>query len=196
MAFHSREELAAIGFQTLGDNVSISRKASIYGAPNIRLGSNVRIDDFCILSAGSGGITIGSFIHIAAYSSIVGHEKVELSDFSNLSARVSIYSSSDDFSGNWMTNPTVPPEFTGVTHAPVFIGRHVIIGAGSLVLPGAILENGVAVGGLSLVRGRCLEFGIYSGVPARRKSERKRNLLELEKRLLASLDRTDQSIET
>ena len=52
-----------------------------------------------------------------------------------------------------MTNPTVPSEFTNVHHAEVNIGRHVIkIGAGSIVLPGVTLEEGVAVGVLSLIR--------------------------------------------
>lgn len=196
MSFYSIEELAGIGFRSLGKNVRISRKAAIYGAESICIGNNVRIDDFCILSAGGGGISIGSFIHIAAYSSIIGKEKVELLDFSGISSRVSIYSSSDDFSGKWMTGPTIPNNFTGVTHAPVFIGRHVIIGAGSVVLPGAILEDGVAVGSLSLVKGRCLEFGVYSGTPVKRTKERKRSLLELEKVFLASLDCPGQPIET
>lgn len=191
MSFYSSKELAKIGFRALGENVKISRKASIYGAENICIGNNVRIDDFCILSAGSKGISLGSFIHVAAYSSIIGQEKVELSDFSGLSARVSIYSSSDDYSGKWMTNPTISDDFTCVTHAPVFIGRHVIIGAGSVILPGAILEDGVAVGSLSLVKGRCLRFGVYFGSPAKRISGRKENLLELETRFLASLNHSD-----
>ena len=183
MSFLSDKELSDLSFESIGENVKISHKASIYGAEKISLGNNVRIDDFCILSAGQGGILIGSFIHIAAYSSIIGKARIELKNFSNISARVSIYSSSDDFTGQWMTNPTVPENFTGVEHAPVLIGKHVIVGAGSVILPGAILEAGVAVGALSLVKGRCLEFGVYVGSPARRVSERKRHLLELEQQL-------------
>ena len=188
MSFLSDTEISALGFESTGRNVKISNKASIYCAEKIVLGDNVRIDDFCILSAGAGGIYMGSFIHIAAYSSLIGRERIQLMDFSGLSSRVSVYSSSDKYTGNWMTNPTVPEDFTGVQHKPVIIGRHVIIGPGSVILPGAILEDGVAVGALSLVRGRCREFGLYSGIPAKRISERKRNLLELEKKLLASIE--------
>jgi dTDP-4-amino-4,6-dideoxy-D-glucose acyltransferase len=187
MSFLSDAELFDLGFAALGENVKISRKASIYGAGQISIGNNVRVDDFCILSAGVGGIWLGSFIHIAAYSSLIGKERIELRDFSGLSARVLVYSSSDDYSGRWMTNPTVPDEFTGVKHAPVTLGRHVIIGAGAVILPGTILEDGVAVGALSLINGRCHEFGVYFGAPARRVSERKRNLLSLEGALLTSL---------
>ncbi|MFP1454295.1 acyltransferase [Escherichia coli] len=95
----------------------------------------MRIDDFCVFSAGKGGIYIGNYIHIAVYSSLIGSEKIVLSDYSNISSRVSIYSSNDDYSGRFMSNPMIPAEFTNVTHAPVIIGKHVIIGSGSIVLP-------------------------------------------------------------
>ena len=83
-----------------------------------------------------------------------------------------------------MTNPLVPAEFTNVTNADVSVGRHVIIGSGSVVLPGVTLEEGVAVGALSLVTKKCQSFGIYSGVPAKRIKERKRDFLELERKFL------------
>ena len=57
------------------------------------------------------------------------------------------------------------------------IGQHAIVGAGSVILPGATLEDGVAVGALSLIKWACREFGVYFGAPAKRVSERKRNLL-------------------
>jgi dTDP-4-amino-4,6-dideoxy-D-glucose acyltransferase len=161
----------------------LSDKASYYNCKNIQIGNNVRIDDFCVLSAGEGGIVIGNYIHIAVYCSIIGSETVTLEDFSGLSARVSIYSSSDDYSGLAMTNPMVPQEYTNVRNAAVKIGRHVIIGAGSVVLPGIHLEEGVAIGALSLVKKDCRAFGVYIGVPAKRISDRQRNLLELETRL-------------
>ena len=183
MAYYSQDELRALGLKDFGERVRISRKASIYGAAGITLGSDVRIDDFCVLSAGTDGMHLGSNIHVAVFCSLIGRARIELGDFTNLSSRVSIYSSSDDYSGEHMTNPTVPSELTGVEHARVVIGRHVIIGAGSVILPGAILEEGVAVGALSLVRGRCEAFGIYAGVPVRRLRARKRRLLELERQL-------------
>ena len=88
-----------------------------------------------------------------------------------------------------MTNPTVPQAYTGVTHADVFLGRHVIVGSGSVILPGVTLGEGVAVGALSLVHKNCEAFGIYSGNPVRRISDRKRDLLELEREFMASVGR-------
>jgi hypothetical protein len=48
------------------------------------------------------------------------------------------------------------------------------------------LEDGVAAGALSLIREDCAAFGIYAGSPGQR-SERRRDLLELERRFMASL---------
>lgn len=186
MAILDREGIEALGFAFVGDNVHISDRASFYGASRISLGSNVRIDDFCVLSAGVGGISIGDYVHIAVYSSLIGAGKISLSDFCNISSRVAIYSSNDDYSGAAMTNPVVPSEYTGVTHADVFLGKHVIVGSGSVILPGVTLKEGAAVGALSLVHKHCEAFGIYAGNPARRIKDRRRDLLDLEQRLIAS----------
>lgn len=187
MGLLSRNQIEDMGFAHVGDNARLSDKASYYNCANIAIGDNVRIDDFCVLSAGAGGILIGSHIHVAVYSALIGAGKITLSDFSNISSRVSIYSSNDDYSGASMTNPTIPKEFTDVQHADVVIGRHVIIGSGSVVLPGVELEQGVAIGALSLVNRSCQAFGVYSGVPAKRIKERKCDLLIVEQAFLASL---------
>lgn len=183
MSYYSTEELQELGLASFGEDVRISKKASIYNPNRISLGSHVRIDDFCVLSAGEGGIEIGDYVHIAVYCSLIGAGKIILNDFCNLSSRVAIYSSNDDYSGEHLTNPTIPELFTGVTHADVLLGKHVIIGSGCVVLPGIRLDDGVAVGALSLVNKDCQTFGIYGGVPAKRIGERKRHLLELEKQL-------------
>lgn len=175
-----------MGFLSIGENVMISERASFHNCKNISIGNNVRIDDFSVLSAGEGGIIVGNHVHIAVYCSLIGAGNITLSDFCNLSSRVSIYSSSDDFSGASMTNPTVPEEFTNVTHADVLLEKHVIVGCGSVVLPGAILEEGVAVGALTLVKSRCEAFGIYAGSPARRIRTRRRDVLAIETMFLSS----------
>jgi acetyltransferase-like isoleucine patch superfamily enzyme len=181
----TRLEIDRMGFAAVGESVMISDQASFYNCAQIYLGSNVRIDDFCVLAAGVGGIKIGNYVHIAVGSSLIGAGMITMADFSGLSSRVSIYSSSDDYSGAFLTNPTVPREYTGVTHANVSLGKHVIVGSGSVILPGVTLDEGVAVGALSLVTKNCKAFGIYAGNPARRIRERKRELLKLEEYLLA-----------
>lgn len=182
----SQEALEQMGFAALGAGVSISDRASFYGAARIKLDDHVRIDDFCVISAGEGGVEIGQHVHVAVFTLLIGAGRIVLGDFANISSRVSIYSSSDDYSGASMTNPTVPDAYKCVHSAPVSIGRHVIIGSGSVILPGLTLEVGVAVGALSLVKSDCKAFGIYAGNPASRVRERKRDLLELERQFLAA----------
>jgi len=180
MSFYTVTELNELGFKSIGENVRLSKKASIYGTEKISIGNNTRIDDFVVISAGNGGIVIGNNVHIAVFSSLIGSGKIELCDFSNISSRVSIYSSNDDYSGAAMTNPTIPSNYTNVQHDTVFIGKHVIVGCGSIVLPGVILADGVAVGALSLISTDCKEWSIYVGNPAKKIKERKKDLLKLE----------------
>lgn len=182
MAVLDRAALRQLGFSRFGENVQISDRASFYGAGRIKIGNNVRIDDFCVVSAGEGGIEIGNHVHIAVGATLIGAGAISVGDFANISSRVSIYSSNDDYSGATLTNPTIPDEYKNVTHAPVLLGRHALIGSGAVILPGVQIEDGVAVGALSLVNSDCEEFGVYAGVPAKKIKERERKLLQLEKK--------------
>jgi acetyltransferase-like isoleucine patch superfamily enzyme len=187
-SFYSITELDHIGFCSVGSNVFISKKASFYGASRISIGNNVRIDDFCVLSAGIGGIKLGNYIHIGIYSSLVGEAAIEMEDFSGLSSRVSIYSSNDDYSGEYMSNPTVPQKFTSVYSADVLLCKHSLVGSGSIILPGVTLNQGAVVGALSLINKDCESFYIYKGSPAKKIIKRKNNVLTLEDKLLKSFD--------
>jgi galactoside O-acetyltransferase len=175
-----------MGFARVGRNVRLDRSVRLFGIERIAIGDHTRIDAFCILSAGAGGIAIGRNVHVAAYGAMVGRGPIVLGDFANLSQRCSIFGSSDDYTGSAMTNPTVPEAFTRVEHGPVTLGRHVIMGCGTVVLPGVAIGLGAAIGALSLVRGDVPDFAIMAGIPARRVGERKRDLLALERAYLDS----------
>jgi len=185
-SFYSKKELVEIGFRSIGENVLISKKVSIYGASKITIKNNVRIDDFVILS---GKIEIGNFIHVAAYSALfAGDEGIFLKDFSNISSRVSIYAISDDFSGLSLTNPMVSDDYKQLEKGRVMIDRHVVIGASSIVLPNVVIGEGVAIGSMSLINEPLDSWGVYIGVPARRIKERSKRLLQLEKEFLIRKD--------
>lgn len=178
-SFYTEEELKGLGLKSFGKNVLISRKASIYGAENISIGNNTRIDDFCILS---GNIEIGSYVHIAAFCALYGSKGIIVKDFSGLSAKVIIYSASDDFSGEFLIGPMLPSKFINVTGSTVILEKYVQIGAGSIILPGLTLAEGAVVGAMSLVNKNLDEWTINVGIPAKFLKERKRNILELEKK--------------
>ena len=178
-SFLSEEELKKIGFKSIGKNVLLSRNANVYGAEYITIGDNVRIDDFCILSR---KVDIGSNVHIAAYSAMYGGEAgIRIDDFANISSRVCVYALSDDFSGRTMTSPMIPEKYKDVFNDPVYIGRHVIIGTGSTVLPGVKLNEGAVVGAMSLVKKDVEPWTMVAGIPAKAIKKREQDLLELEK---------------
>lgn len=181
-SFYDSEELKEIGFRQVGDNVLISRNASIYGANNISIGSNVRIDDFAILS---GNIMVGNYVHIAAGVMIfAGTAGVILEDFVGVSSRSAIYATSDDYSGGFLTNPMVPLQFRNVIEGRVILKKHSLIGSGSTILPNVVVGEGASVGSMSLINMDIDDFTISVGIPAREIKKRSKKVLELEKKLL------------
>jgi galactoside O-acetyltransferase len=184
-SFYTDSELNSIGFAKLGKNIKVSRKTSFYGASRISIGDNSRIDDFCVISAGEGGIEIGKNVHIACFCSIIGKEKITLCDFAGLSSHSAIFSSSDDFSGSAMTNPTIPAKYTNVKSAPVYLGRHVVVGSHTCILPSVSIGEGAAIGASSLVTKNIAEFAIASGVPCKKIKDRNRDFLKLEKEYIS-----------
>lgn len=184
-SYYTEGDLAEEGFRQIGRNVRIARTCTIVGVENISLGDNVRIDGYCtIVAAGRGYLRLGSFIHIAGNTAMLAGEGIEIEDFSTLSWGVKVFTRSDDYSGRYMTNPTVPSQFTKVDEGPVTLGRHVIIGAGSVLLPNICINTGAAVGALSLVNKSLDEWTIYAGVPVKRLRLRERGLMEHERLLL------------
>lgn len=183
-SFYDPNQIKKIGFGSFGKDVRISKFANFYNASHIHLGSNVRIDDFCILSAGHEGIFIDDYVHIGCYSSLIGQAKIQISKFANISTRVSIFSSSDDFSGDSLTNPTTSEHLKKLEKKAVNIEKHVIIGTNSTILPGVNLHEGCAIGAHSFVKESCSPFSIYAGIPVRKIGSRSKKLLILEKQFI------------
>jgi acetyltransferase-like isoleucine patch superfamily enzyme len=178
--FLTPDDLRSLGVAQVGRNVKVDATVRIYGANRLRLGDDIRIDAYSVISCGADGIVIGNRVHLGAFVFLAGAARIELGDFSGLSGRTSIYSSNDDYLGDALTGPTVPDELRKVTSAPVVVGRHAIVGAGSILLPGVTVGTGAAVGSLSLVNRDVDELAIVAGTPARRIGDRKPDFLALE----------------
>lgn len=181
--YMSKSELENVGLSRIGNNVLISRDARLYAPQNISIGSNVRIDDFCILS---GNITIGNYTHLGSASILIaGQAGIVMEDFSGLSHRVSIFAKSDDFSGNGLISPMAPAEFRKLKEGKVILCKHSVVGSGSIILPGSILSEGTAVGAMSMIVRRTEPWSTYAGSPARKIASRSKEALKIEAKLLA-----------
>ena len=184
MAYLTSDQLGKLGLRAYGRDVLISDKAAIYDAGSISLGSNVRIDDFCVLS---GKVEFGSNCHIAVFCNIAGGtEGVRFEDFSGLAYGCHVFSQSDDYSGHSMAGPIIPDRFKQVTRKPVLLQRHAIVGTGSVILPGVTVAEGCAIGAMSLLNRSTKPWGIYAGRPARRVRNRSQEILKLEAEFLRS----------
>lgn len=189
MGYLSEEKLQEMGFKSLGTNVKISDRASMYNTDQIEIGDNSRIDDFCVVS---GKISIGRHVHIAPLCLVAGGtEGIKFSDFSGLAYHAQVFTQSDDYTGNSLTNPTVPTKYKSEHKASVSLGKHVIVGAGSIVFPGVQLAEGCSIGAMSLVNKSTEAWGMYVGCPAKRVKERSQELLKLEQEFLVEESRHD-----
>jgi len=166
-SFYSNDELAKLGFKTLGENLQISRWARFYRCDTISIGSNTRIDDFTIIT---GSVTIGNFCHITPHCIMTGsaNTSILISDYCTFAYRSTIFSQTDDYTGPSMTGSVVNPAHVNPYSADVFIAPHSIVGASSVVMPGVHVAIGTAIGAMSFLNSNTEPWTVYAGIPARR----------------------------
>lgn len=178
-------KIRALRFREVGRSVLVHPTVVIADCSKVALGNYCRIDPFSVLST-SGGIQIGSHVHVGSHCSLSGGEAITIDAFATLSHKVSLFTSSDDYSGETMANPTVPSSLKRAQTGPIHLGKHVIVGAGSVIMPGVTLAEGCAIGALSFVNRSLEAWGIYAGIPVRRISDRRQDVLLLERKFIAA----------
>jgi galactoside O-acetyltransferase len=170
--------------KSCGKDVIIGKTVRIRHPELVEIGDHVIIDDFTYIST---ALTLSSYVHIASGVSIIGGTEahVFMDSFSTLAPHVTLASGSDDYIAGIAT-PLIPEEWKGnPIIGNIKIGRHSIVGAGSVVLPNVIFGEGAAVGALSLVKSDLSPWKLYGGIPARfLKNRDKDAILRLEKDFL------------
>jgi acetyltransferase-like isoleucine patch superfamily enzyme len=146
--FYTYSELRKLGFNKIGKNVKISNSCKFYSFEG-EIGNNARVDDYSIFK---GQIHIGDNVHISSfcYFAAVGG-RISIGELTGISNKVSIYAVTDDFIGDYLTNPTVNEKFKNVTRGKVIIGKNVSIGSHCLILPNIKIGNSCSLGAMSLV---------------------------------------------
>jgi acetyltransferase-like isoleucine patch superfamily enzyme len=180
--FYTEDELRQLGLAHIGNNVLISKFSNFYNTDQISIESNVRIDDFCVLS---GKIIIGNHVHIGAGCVMYGgNEGIFFEDFTGVSSKCAIYAITDSYDGNALTNPTVPIEYRDIIYKRVILRRHSLVGTNCVILPGVTLEEGCSVTALSLITHSLPPWMICGGHPARALKNRNKDILRLEQEYL------------
>jgi galactoside O-acetyltransferase len=163
----------------------------IHSDNNFSIGEHSQIDDFAFINAGENCV-IGNFVHISSFVSVIGGGEYIMGDYSGLSAGCRIITGSDDFTGPYMTNPTIPEEFTNYTVSRVIIGKHVIVGTNSIIYPGVTIGDGAAISAGSIVKKDLPAWGVYAGSPLRRIEERDQGEIQRKEQMLLEKIRNKQ----
>lgn len=127
------------------------------------MGPNCRIDAFATIT---GKVVLGHDCHIGTGATIHGGEGVKIGDETSISPGAHIFTASFNRETGHLANPQLGSRMVA-DRAPVKIGARCIIGAGSVVLPGAVVDDDVLIGALSLVEGH-VSAGLYAGSPLRK----------------------------
>jgi acetyltransferase-like isoleucine patch superfamily enzyme len=175
----SPAELAELGLGAHGRDVSIHRTALLVNPGRLTIGSFVRIDAFTIITCGETACSIGDHVHISTHVFIAGRAGFDLASYVGVSSGCKLFSTTDDFAGDFLTGPTIGADLTNVIATRVRFGEHAVSGANSVVMPGGELGEGAILGALSLAKTHLSAWHIHAGVPAKCIKARSKNLLRL-----------------
>jgi len=132
----SKKELLEIGFEEVGSNVQISRDVRFFAIKG-RLGNNVRIDTYSILS---GHIELFDNVHIAplCFLSATGG-KIMMAAGSGMGPQVAMLTRSDDYTA-------ASTKAADKVYGHILVGENSILGAGGKILPGVNIGDNVSIG--------------------------------------------------
>jgi acetyltransferase-like isoleucine patch superfamily enzyme len=182
--YFTKKELIKIGFVKVGKNSQISKKVSFINIINATLGSNVRIDDYCVIK---GRVQIGSFVHISNFCLISGSEKnvVVIKDRAGLSNNVSLLTSSDHYVKSPINNASDLPNKIlkirdlNLTMGNILLKEGCLIGAYSLILPNTVVGISTSIGAYSILFKKIDDFIYYSNRNILKVTKRKKDKIKI-----------------
>jgi acetyltransferase-like isoleucine patch superfamily enzyme len=181
-----RKALYPLLLGACGRNVVFGQNVVLRHPHKIRIGSNVVIDDNCLLDAKgerNRGITIGDGVFIGRNTILSCKDgDIELADGANIGFNCEIFSASRVTIGRQtlmaayayviggdhdFSDPTKPVLEQTRTSAGVTIGAGAWIGAGAKILDGVSIGDGAIIGAGAVVRDDVPATAIAVGIPAR-----------------------------
>lgn len=148
--FYSEPELQAMKFKHLGKDVKISRLCYIDNPSKVSIGDHSMISEFAIVT---GEVEIGNWTHIAHYTHLSGTHGIKIGDFVGVSARVSMYTSNDNFIDKVLAFPC-PLVFRDPEEGPIELKNFTLIGIGTHIYPNVTIPQGCTIGEKMSVRSK------------------------------------------
>ena len=147
--YYTRSELLDLGFSAVGENNKISKFTKFYSITGSILGSNNRIDDFCLLK---GKIELGDYIHIAGFCLFSGVGGViKVGNYSGFSSHCSIWTATEDFVSPTLTSPSLNKEYSKCINGNVIFSESVKVGSSCIFLPNIEIGFAVSIAANTLV---------------------------------------------
>ncbi len=151
----------------IGEDVIIDSDVYIKHPSKVTIGNRVAIDKgfYCTTRA-----EIGDYVHISPFVSCIGSDKGQFTvmGFNNIMAGARIVCGSDIFDGSGLHGALIPKELKGrELYKPVIMEPFSNIGTNAVALCGSTLRKGVLLTIGSVLRGDTVEWGVYSGNPAK-----------------------------
>ncbi len=178
----NKKQLNKIGFKKIGNNCKISITTRGHSL-NCTVGNNVRIDDDVVLK---GKINIKSNVHIARGCTLSGgNQGIFLDYFSTLSNFCQLFTKSDDYFLPFISGGTLNKKdrgkFSKIHNTKIRIGKAVIIGSFSVILPGSSIGDFSSAGAFSLINKKIPSGYFFSNLITKKERLKKRNLTKLKK---------------
>jgi acetyltransferase-like isoleucine patch superfamily enzyme len=163
---------AGYRFRRLGDGAFLSFPVgAIFGEAWIEIGEHTLIGERVSISAGMGPgvdlgpnsiVRIGGSCSIGRGSHIVGHQSIDIGDHVFTGPYVYITDQNHGYA-----DLDAPISVQSMPERPVRIGSGSWLGYGTVVLPGTTIGRHVVIGANSVVRGDIPDYSIAAGNPAK-----------------------------
>ena len=157
-------------YNSLGEDVYISKNTVIKHKNLSNIGNHVAIDDYLYASC---PLSIGNYVHIASHVTINGgrNARVYIGDFVGIGTGTRLICGSSDFlNGGIIASPVLPKHLSGMKTQqmePIRIEDFVSIGANCTILNGVTLVKGSSIAAGSVVTKDTEPWTLYKGVPAK-----------------------------
>ena len=168
-----------------GKNVIIGKTVRIRYPELVEIGDNVILDDFIYIST---SLKIENNVHVSSGCKFIGGRSsfVSIDEYSTLAPNVVLSAGSDDYvSGIGSVMLPQGEDFEMNNECGnISLGKYVIIGTSSLIMPNVKVGDGSSIGALSLVKDDVSSWELHAGIPSKKiKDKDKDKILKIVKKI-------------